>query len=315
MKLINSKTCFSFIAFCVLTVVLLSCKATEEEINAADYSCKVLPAFIKNTGLDPARSAFSTSEVRTMGLVLKEFSLQASTASAKIYQHPSWKKGGWLSPIQIDRFGNVFTAPAPFISVLDNPVQKQNTIYKISSTDGIMTEFMQLPLPDINDHRNPYGILGLAYNCKENILYVSSVAGSTAEKENGCLYALDLEKKKKVDEVKGKDFFGIQLVVADDKLQLLSGSTRNADIYAIKITNNGTFGSSPQKIASIEGLGSRGDDKVRKIIFKNPDAIQVKGLEFNYNLIAPTEKQESLYEFYFDIETKQWILKVNNTPK
>ena len=281
----------------MLPVIFLSCKTSEEEINVSDYSCKVLPAFVKSTGLDPARSAFSTSEIRTMGLVLKEFPLQAGIALPKIYQHASWKKGGWLSPIQIDKFGNIFTSPAPFISVLDNPVQKQNTIYKINSTDGIMTEFMQLPLPDINDHRNPYGILSLAYNCKENILYVSSVAGSTAAKQNGCIYAIDIEKKKIIDEVRGIDFFGIQVVVADDKLQLLSGSARNADIYAIKITSKGTFGSSPQKVATIEGLGLRGDDKVRKIIFKNSDVIQVKGLAFNYNLIAPTEKQESFYEF------------------
>lgn len=308
MKAINCKILFYLVAICLSSFYFYSCKE-QEEIDAGEYSCKTLPAFIKNTGLNPGRTALSTSEKHTMGMVLKEFPLPNSNTLPKIYQHPSWKTAGWLSPIQIDKFGNVFTASAPFISVLDNPVQKQNTIYIINSTDGIMKEFMQLPQPDSNDHRNPFGILSIAFNCKKNILYVSSVAGSTAEKEMGCIYAIDIEKKKIIDQLEGNDFFGIQVVVADGKLLLLAGSTRNSGIYSIKINNNGTFGNSPEKVSGIEGLGLRGDDKVKKIIFKSEDVIQVKGLDFNYNLIAPTEKQESSYDFNFDLESKKWILK------
>ncbi len=293
----------------VLGTIPFSCKEANEEINAADYSCKALPAFIKSTGLNPARSAFSTSETHTMGLVLKEFPLPNANAQPKIYQHPSWKIGGWLSPIQIDNMGNVFTAPAPFINVYNNPAQNSNTIYKVNNTSGVMEEFMRLPITDSLSYRNPYGILSIAFNCKKNILYVSSVAGSTPQKENGCLYAIDIASKKIIDKISGKDFFGIQLVVANDQLQLLAGSTRNSNIYQLKIKKDGSFTGSPSIAASIEGLGARGDDKVKKIIFKSDGNIQIKGLEFNYNLIAPTEKQESNYGFYFDTETKKWQYK------
>jgi hypothetical protein len=295
--------------FLLFTFCLLQTSCKEETVNAADYTCKALSPFVKNTGLDPARSAFSTSETRIMGLVLKEFS-NNNSVPAKIYQHSSWKMGGWLSPIQIDKFGNIYTAPAPFISVLDNPIKNQNTIYKVNGTDGVMTEFIKLPMPDSLTNRNPFGIVSIAFNCKKNILYVSSVAGSTAQKEMGCLYVIDLEKKAIVDKITGMDFFGIQLVVADDKLRLLSGSTRNSNIYSIKINGNGRFASQPEIVASIEGLGLRGDDKVKKIIFKGDGQIQVKGLEFNYNLIAPTEKQESTFNFIYDMDLQKWALQI-----
>jgi hypothetical protein len=292
----------------ILVILFSSCKE-DEMVDPADYTCKRLPLFITSTGLNPGRSAFSTSEQRTMGLVLKEFPEPNSNAQPKIYQHPSWKTGGWLSPIQVDGKGDIYTAPAAFVNLLVNPLNKRNTLYKVNSTDGIMSEFMNLPIPDTNDRRNPYGILSLAFNCKRNILYVSSVAGSTPQQEKGCIYAIDLETKKIIDKAEGKDFFGIQVVVANDKLWLLAGSTRNGDIFSIKIKPDGSFGGNAEKIASIEGLGARGDDKVKKIIFKSADNIQVKGLEFNYNLIAPTEKQESSYDFYFDSESQTWMFK------
>jgi hypothetical protein len=301
---------FKYLGCCIFlcSSILPSCKE-DEAIEVSDYNCKTLPMFTSSTGLNSARSAFSTSELRTMGLVLKEFPLPGSNEPSKIYQHPSWKQAGWLSPIQIDNKGDIYTAPAAFVNLLNNPLNKRNTLYKVNSSDGIMNEFMSLPIADTTDHRNPYGILSLAFNCKKNILYVSSVAASTAQQEKGIVYAIDVVSKKIIDEIKGKDLFGIQVVVADDKLWLVAGSTRSSDIFSIKIKADGSFGSSAEKIASIEGLGARGDDKVKKIIFKAADAIQVKAVEFNYNLIAPTEKQESTYDFYFDTETKTWLLK------
>lgn len=295
--------------YSMVVITCFSCKEKQEEVNASDYQCKTMPAFIKSTGLNPSRVAFSTSEMRSMGLNLKEMPLDASLP-AKTYQHPSWKTAGWLSPIQIDKTGNVFTAPAPFVNVLNNAAKDQNTIYKVSSSDGVLSEFFKLPWPKEPNSRNPFGIVGLAYNCKNNILYVSTVAGSSPHEELGSIYAVDAATKQIVDEIKGQDFFGIQVVVAGGKLYLLAGSARSSDFYAVKLKSDGKFSGKAQLTGSIAGLGARGNDKVKKIIFIREDAIQVKGLEFDFNLIAPTEKQESLYEFYYDYEAGKWIQKL-----
>ena len=40
---------------------------------------------------------------------------------------------------------------------------------------------------------------------------------------------------------------------------------------------------------------------------KNGNMI-IFGIEFNYNLTAPTEKQETIYRFRYDVEEKKWVL-------
>lgn len=96
MKLkINEKNIlFLFIYFSFL--FFISCK--DEEVEFSANNCKGNPQFIRTEGFDPKRSFFSTSEARTMGMVLME-SEQPGNPKARItksIQRPSWKKlAGW----------------------------------------------------------------------------------------------------------------------------------------------------------------------------------------------------------------------------
>jgi len=239
-----------------------------------------------------------------MGLVLVE-----NDGSPRYYQHPSWKAAGWLSPIQLDVAGNVFTAPAPFINVHDNPVTKQNTVYKVDATTGEMSEFMQLPLPDSLNGNNPYGILGLLYYCEGNILYASSIAGSDRHTERGSIYAIDLKTKKIIDRLPAIDAIGMGITYVTGERRLFFGTGRNSSVYSIAIRSDGTFKGKPEVSFSLDGLGLRGDDKVRRIRTDAQGNLIVYGIEFNYNLIAPREKPESVYYFRFDDQGKRWALQ------
>jgi hypothetical protein len=54
-------------------------------------------------------------------------------------------------------------------------------------------------------------------------------------------------------------------------------------------------------------LGPTGDDNIRRIKFeKGTGNMQLFGVEFNFNLTAPTEKQESIYTFSWNGESKLW---------
>ena len=122
--LLPNTNCQLLIACCLLPIVFLSCKEEAVEFNA--NNCKGNPAFIKNMGFDPRSSFLSTSDLKTPGLQLMQ-SEQPGNPNARItktYQHPSWKAGGWLAPILVDEAGNIFTSPAPFISLLENPISQ-----------------------------------------------------------------------------------------------------------------------------------------------------------------------------------------------
>jgi len=241
-----------------------------------------------------------------MGLVLIENTGTANAPGFRYYQHPSWQKGGWLAPIVIDGSGNIFTSPAPFINTLNNPVTDQNVIFKVDRFTGEMTEFLRLPSSDSITANNAYGIIGMVYLCEAGVLYVSTVSGSDRFVERGGLYAIDVKTKELVDAIVGMDVMGMGISYVTGQRRLYFGSGRNSKIYSIQLSEKGKFIGKPVEAFSIEQLGPRGDDKVRRIIADQNGNLQVHGIEFNFNLIAPREKQETVYHFKFDIDQGKW---------
>lgn len=295
-----------FLVFIVLAFATCKNGKVEFRVN----NCKGSPVFVKRVaGFNTPKSYFSTSEIRTMGLVLVENSGTQERPSLRYYQHPTWKNAGWLSPIQLDESGNVYTSPAPFINVLNNPAEKQNIIYKVDAVSGEMKEYLQIPLPDSLNSNNPYGVLGLVYFCEGNILYASSIAGSDRHVIRGGIYAIDIKTRKIIDHLSAVDAIGMGISYITGQRSLFFGTGRNSEIYSITIAENGKFTGKPEMVFSLEGLGPRGDDKVRRIRSDAEGNLLVHGIEFNYNLIAPREKPEALYEFVYIGEQKKWICK------
>jgi outer membrane protein assembly factor BamB len=294
--------CLLPIVFCFLPTVFLSCK--EETVDFQTNDCKTLPAFIKKTGFNPARAALSTTENRKMGLILVEIN---ENGDRKYYQDSSWKTAGWLGPILIDPQGNSFVGPVPVINLIDNPPAKQNIIYKIDRNTGKMNTFLELSVKENSSFANPYGILGFSYLCETNTLYASTVQGSTRQKENGILYAIDPNDGTILDKVENIDVMGMGISYISGKRRLYFGSARNSNIYSIVLNEKGTFSGKPMLECTIANLGPRGDDKARRIKFdKTTGNMLIYGLEFNFNLTAPTEKQENIYTFKFDNEENKW---------
>jgi outer membrane protein assembly factor BamB len=302
------------IDYCIFLVSLILCltsllSCNDDKAEYQDNDCKSQGAFIKNVGFNPARSALSTSENRKMGLVLIQFNENGDTTNGgkKIYQHPSWKTAGWLGPILIDPQGNCFVGPIPVINLLDNPPAKQNTIYKVDASTGEMKMFMELPVAENISPTNPYGILAFAYLCETNTLYISTVQGSTRDTEKGFIYAVDATTGKIIDKISNIDAIGMGISYMSGKRRLYFGSARTPDIYSVVLSKEGKFEGNPSLEFSITDLGPRGDDKVRRIKFdKTTGYMQIYAVEFNYNLTAPTEKQENIYSFAWNEETQKW---------
>lgn len=292
------------------TMLWASCgdKMDETEVLSIGITpCQRLPQYLPSTGLNPKRCAFSTSEKKIMGLVLIQLpETPTDTAGKKTWQHPSWKKYGWMGPIATDGQGNAYTAPIPVVNLLDNPVEKQNTIYKTDFQSGEMKPLCDLPSNPANRLENSFGLLGLYYDCHGEKLYASSVAGSTRSKENGTIYMVDPQNGEVLDQLSGMDVLGLCVAGVTGTKRLYFGSSRNSDIYSVALTKTGKFSGSMQKECSLEMLGPRGDDKARRIRFEKNGDMVIHGVEFNYNLTAPTEKQETQFRFRYDEEAKTW---------
>jgi hypothetical protein len=265
------KKCFYYIGVAG-ALLLAACgeKMDEEEVlSIGTTPCQRLPQYLSSTGLNPKRCAFSTSEKKTMGLVLIQFpETPTDTAGKKTWQHPSWNKFGWMGPIATDAQGNAYTAPVPVINLLDNPVEKQNTVYKTDNQTGEMKPLCSLPNANSNRLENVFGLLGLYYDCHGTKLYASSVSGSTRSSENGVIYMIDPQNGEVLDKLTGHDAMGVCVAGVTGTKRLYFGSSRTSDIYSVALTKSGKFSGSVQKECTLEMLGPRGDDKARRIRFE-----------------------------------------------
>jgi hypothetical protein len=270
-------------------------------------SCLAQPYYLNQTGLNRHAAVLSTSEKKIKGLVLVEYIQENGRVSiGKTWQHPSWSKYGWLGPIATDEKGNTYVAPVPVINVFDNPISQQNTVLRVDGQTAEMKPLLALPLPDSTTHDNPYGLLGIYYDCDARLLFASSVAGSDKTHERGVIYIINPGNGSIEDKLEGIDAMGLCTGGVTGERRLYIGSSRQPFISSIGLQGDGKFTGELRKEISLDMMGPRGDDKARRIRFDNTGVLQVFGIEFNYNLTAATEKQESVYYFSYDLNSKQW---------
>lgn len=267
--------------------------------------CRVLPPFVSKIGYDLTKSAFSTSEKKNMGICFIELS---ENGANKVYQQPSWKKAGYLSAIAITEKGEVFTVPTPVINVLYNKPEEQNSLYRLHPQTGELQKVASFPSLAKPNEKNPFGFLGLAYDCDSKILYASSIMGSTQDEEKGVVFAIQLPTYKVLDKIENIDVMGIGVIRKGEEKRLMLGKIREGAIVSVTLKSDGTFNKNLEAEFSLDGIGERGDDVARKIRMGIDGTLTITGTQFYYNLTAPTEKPDTKYILkYFD-EQKQWKL-------
>ncbi len=280
--------------------------ATTTAARGDVVGCRTNPKFIAEKKKEfSSKSFFSTSERFIKGLVLVD-----GADKSRTWQHPTWQQFGWLAAIHYDGKGNIYTVPAPRINVLDNKPAEQNRVLKVDSTTGAMSQLATLPAAAPQNDQNPYGALGIAFDCESLLLYVSSIAGSTRTKEAGRIFAINPDSGKVVFTQDNVDAIGLHLFkLAGDKKEkrLYYGRVREPEIWSIAVDEKGAFKGSARFELSLEGLGPRGDDRARRINFTPTNEMIVWGIEFSVNLIAPTEKQETQYRFIYDAKQQRWV--------
>lgn len=271
--------------------------------GTANY-CRAMPAFAVNQGFSQ-QSYFSTSERRIVGLVLIDGSDLRRGAT---YQHPTWTSAGSLGPIQLDGSGNAYVAPVPTINVLANAAGEQNTVYRVDGATAVMSAYVSVTPAQPPDASNPYGVLGMSYDCDSTSLYVTTVTGSTRLAEVGRIVRIDAggSAGRVADTLDGIDAMGVAAWNGSEGKRLLYGKARTSEIWSIALDGRGDFTGEPRLEFTLTGLGPRGDDKARRIVVDAADQLTVYGIEFSFNLIAPSEKQQTAYSFALDRASGKW---------
>ena len=290
---------FDLMRFSVIILTLLCfCTASFSQV-AASNTCKRTPVFATVVGFS-REVILTTSYPGKKGLVMAD-----PGNMARFYQDSSWVAEGYMGSFTTDEEGNIYLLPAPHVNLNDNPIDKNNYIYRVDSKTGKLSVFAKLPNMADKNSPNAFGVLGIAYHCSHQSLYISTVNGSQRKKELGRIYQVDIKTGKMLDSLTAFDAYGLLAVTIDEKEFLLVGSARNSNLYQIQLDKKGGFGSPPIAVLTVAGLGPRGDDRIKKIEFNSRTFhIQLRGHEFNFNLSAPSEDQQTLYEFSWN--GKSW---------
>jgi hypothetical protein len=195
------------------------------------------------------------------------------------------------------------------VNTLLNPFEKQNRVYKVDTYTGVMTTFVDLPMSIKPGPSNPFGVLGIFFDCSANQLLVSTVAGSSESREMGAVYTIDIATKKVTKLFGDKDIYGLAVQMHKGKRTLFVADVRSSTVYSAEVDASNKLVSELKKEFSILGIGPRGDDKIRKIRFAKDGSMQLSTVLFYYNLTAPSEEQQSKLTYVFNPASDRWELR------
>ena len=266
--------------------------------------CKRPPAFAAAQGFS-AQAQLSTQDSRRLGLVITEGG--ADDGVARVYQHPSWSLGGHLGPPVLDGSGNVYVIPVPYVHVLDNPAEKQNIIYRVDGQTGKMRPLVDLPVVAPPSAANPYGLVGLTYDCDLQSLYASSLSGSDETRTLGRLYQVDPASGKVRDMMEGIDAFGLSTFNGAKGKRLYFGLARRSAVVSLALNADGGFADqAPRSEFSLAGLGVHGDEKARRITVGPDQAMVVRIMTFDFNLVSNSERLQTGLRYTYDGAIDRW---------
>jgi hypothetical protein len=267
---------------------------------SAVTDCRGFPAFTPEYGFRGG-VIINTSLPERMGLVLLD-----PAQEGKGFQHPSWVKAGNLGPFTADKDGNIYVGPVPRVSLADNPPAGANTIWRVDTQSAEMTPFVELPAAAEPNERNPFGILGMAFDCDTSSIYVSSVAGSGPASEVGRLFQIDSATKQVVSQAEGIDALGIVVANTPEGKRLYYGAARESLIYSIALDERGAFVSEPRLEIDLGDLGGDVNEKARRISLDG-DTLKITVVPFTFTLAARSDDLQRHLVARYDTVKQAWV--------
>ena len=210
--------------------------------------------------------------------------------------------GAWT----YDRDGNIYAAPAPLVSLVENPPDRQNQVYRVDSDSQLMAEWVDLPAALPPSGANPYGVVGLAYDCDTELLYATSLAGSTAGQEVGRIFSIDLASGQVVETLEGIDAMGVGVYNGAQGKRLYYGLTRRPELWSVALDEQGRFAGEPRFELSLAELPTEGRQTVRRIRFGTGTDAKLYLVNFNYTLQVAGERQETILPIAYDPFSDTW---------
>jgi len=257
--------------------------------NIGDFSkqrsCAKAPNFLSKLNI-PQPVVIDLSQKEYKGVVLRY-----GKGFTKVLHRKQWEQYGHFSTYTLDKRGNTYLVPMPFISIEATTFNLQKNIYKLDTNTGKISIFMHFDdvFPTKN---NPYGISAIVYDCEDNTLWVSAIDESDYKKEKGVIYHIDIHTKKILQKVESLDVLSLSLIQSNKGKYLLAGSARDNALYAYKIKNKKLM-TNVHKLFELK----ESNQHIRKIKVVSANKLELQSILFTYTLIVQTDKEDRRFTY------------------
>jgi hypothetical protein len=247
--------------------------------------CTGDPKFLEKIGFSK-RALVDTTSTHRLGLLVTDVSPQGQPGRST--QHESWTKAGFLGRVQRDKDGNIYTYPAPSVTLVHNPIEKANIVYRVDSETGVMAPFAELPKEAAATEQNPFGLLALALDCEADALYAASVYGSTASSEKGIIARIDLKTRDVKIVKRGIDALSLLVAFDGRGKRLYAGTARDNAVVSYGVKKDGGLGDDEAAEIKLDDVKSAQDKRARVLRVDGRGRMYVRAIPFEYNLAART---------------------------
>ena len=242
-------------------------------------SCARIPTFLYSIGIK--RPIIDLSQMHYKGIAF-----YYGPKFNKVLHKKEWERYDALGTYTIDRLGNIYLTPNPFISIRPSTFNLQKAIYKMNSKSGKLTRWMEID--DIKPNStNPFGLISIVYDCDNDTLIASSIDESNYKAQKGVIYQINPKTQDILNRIEGFDALTINILHTKNSKYLIAGSARDNSVYVFTFKGS-KLTSEPHKLFELPNPRLR----VRKIKVIGKNSLKLEAIKFNYSLVAETNKKQ-----------------------
>jgi len=262
-------------------------------------SCSSLPKFLYKAGIK--RPIIDLSQDHYTGIAF-----YYGIEFKNVLHKKSWEKFEHLGTYTIDKNGDIYLTPNPFISIKPTTFNLQKAIYKMDSSSGELQRWLEID--DIKPtSTNPYGLISLTYNCDDKTIFASAIDKSNYKGSKGRIYHINPKDKSYEVVIKNFDALTLRIIKTTGQKLLLAGNALDNSLYAFELKNN-IISQTPHKILSLPNPQLH----IRKIKVIGNNKLKLEAIKFSYSLVAATQKKTRfIYTAKFNPKSNSWSIKEN----
>ncbi len=265
-------------------------------------SCAKPPAFLKALKI-PQPVIIDLSQKQYRGVALR-----FGKGFTQVLHPKQWEQYGHFSTYALDRSGDLYLIPMPFISIEPSTFAWQRQLYRLDTKTGRLAPFMAFDsiLPTAN---NPYGLSAITYDCSDHSLWVARIDRSDYQTQKGILYHIDIATQTILQHIEGIDALSLQLLQSTRGRFLLVGSARDNHLYAYPLRQGEAH---PPAIPLL--TLPRASEHIRKIRILSDSTLELQTIPFGYSLITQTAQSDrAYYHAQWDPHLNKWAIHPQNT--